>query len=343
MSQAERTEQRRRQSWYGLKRPIKRAVALPVVNQVAHALTLSRRGAAAAARLPAPLTVTQVEGRVDGVTFTMNDPAQCILAKELYWGAGERPSPQDQFALEVFAKLARQASHVLDIGSYTGIFSLVAAKANPQIGVDAFEIVPSNYLAALGNVISNDLVGRVEVHLEGVGEPGSIRMPTATAGSALPDFWSIDDATEGAGGVSVPITTLADVFRRLGQRGIDPDRVLIKVDVEGHENALVASSAQAIAELRPTFLMEILPGSDTTPLAEAFGAPGAAGAAAYCSYLITEDRLREAATLRGEDDYRDWLITTSTPDELRSQGIEVEELVQPHPAATFDDGGDSKK
>src|SRR5690606_15464497 len=124
MAQTERGAKHRRQSWYGLKRPIKRAVALPGLNQVARAVTVRRLGTQAAARLPAPLTVKQVEGCVDGLTFVMNDPAQCILAKELYWGAGRRPSPQDQFALEVFARLARQASGVLDIGSYTGVFSL---------------------------------------------------------------------------------------------------------------------------------------------------------------------------------------------------------------------------
>lgn len=322
MTQPERSDQRRRQSWWGLKRPIKRTVALPGINHAARAVTLRRRGRDAAARLPVPMTVRQVEGRVDGLTFTMNDPAQCILAKELHWGQGKRPRPQDQFALEVFARLAQQASRVLDIGSYTGIFSLVAAKANPRIPVDAFEIVPSNYLAALGNVIGNDLVGRVQVHLEGVGETGTIRMPAATHGSALPDFWSIDDA-DAEDGVSVPITTLADIVARLGAT---PDAtengILIKVDVEGHENALVASSAETITAYRPTFLMEILPGADTAPLTAIFGAPAGA-AAPYRYYLIIEDRLRESLALHGEDDYRDWLITPLTPAHLESLGIAV--------------------
>ena len=342
MTSADRSEQRRRQSWFGLKRPIKRAVSLPGVNQVAHAVTRNRRGADAAARLPAPMGVHQVLGRIDDITIVMNDPAQCIIAKELYWGGGRRPRAQDQLALEVFARLAQQADHVLDIGSYTGVFSIVAAKVNRAATVDAFEIVPSNFLAAWGNVIANDLVGRVQVHLEGVGEEGSIRMPAATGGSALPDFWSIDDA-EAEGGVRVRVSTLERIVsRRAPTPGAD---ILIKVDVEGHENAIVTADAEvgadpdagadadsstavvgAIEAYQPTFLMEILPGAEVAPLLEIFGRPGRRTPAPYRFYLIAEGRLRQAPTLHGDEDCRDWLITTLNPEELTGLGIAVDDL-----------------
>ncbi|MCA1782610.1 MAG: FkbM family methyltransferase [Intrasporangiaceae bacterium] len=299
---------------------MKRVVALPGVNGVARAVVLRRRGAGAAARLPAPVTVRQVEGRVGDVAFVMNDPAQCILAKELHWGRGHRPRSQDQFALEVFARLAAQADHVLDIGSYTGIFSLVAAKANPVIGVDAFEIVPSNFLACWGNVITNDLVGRVDVHLQGVGARGSIRMPPATHGSALPDFWSVEDTDGDGDGVAVPVETLDRIMADLaGRRSRQGPNWLVKVDVEGHETALVTAGRDSITRHRPTFLMEILPGADTASLTEVLGPAG------YRYYLITEDRLHEADRLRGEDDYRDWLITTLAPHELESLGVPVDQ------------------
>lgn len=307
-------DRRRRQAWYGLKRPIKRAVSLPVVSQVAHAVTASSRGVDTAARLPVPMGVHQVQGHIDDITFVLNDPAQCIVAKELYWGAGHRPRAQDQFALEAFARLAQQADCVLDIGSYTGVFSVVAAKVNRAVRVEAFDIVPSNFLAAWGNVIANDLVGRVQVHLEGVGEEGVVRMPAATAGSALPDFWSIDDVDEG--GIGVPITTLDAILS-----GTDAGQeILIKVDVEGHETVLVAAGQAAIRAHRPTFLMEILPGADVEPLLTVFGGLG------YHYHLITEDRLREKPRLQGEDRYRDWLITPLAAQRLEELGLEVDPL-----------------
>jgi FkbM family methyltransferase len=316
--EGEGAARRRRQAWFGLKRPVKRVMSLPVLNSVARAVVLRRQGEDAAARLPAPVTVREVEGRVGDVTFTMSDPAQCILAKELHWGGGRRPRAQDQFALEVFARLARRAGLVLDIGSYTGIFSLVAAKANPSIHVDAFEIVPGNFLACWRNVITNDLVGRVDVHLQGVGAPGRIRMPAATRGSALPDFWSVEDGAGDVAGVEVPVQDLGAVIAD-GLRVTTDDGagVLIKVDVEGHETALVTAGRPVIGQRRPTFLMEILPGADVTALVDVFGSAG------YRYYLITEDRLRRAERPEGDDTYRDWLITPDPPADLEALGIAV--------------------
>lgn len=317
---------RRRQSWWGLKRPVKRAVSLPGVNLLAHAVTAGARGTDAAARLPAPMGLRQVQGRIDDITYVMNDPAQCIIAKELYWGDGRRPRAQDQFALDTFARLAQHADHVLDIGSYTGVFSVVAAKVNRAVAVEAFEIVPSNFLAAWGNVIANDLVGRIEVHLEGVGAEGVVRMPAATSGSALPDFWSIDDADDESG-IRVPVSTLETVLARSAERlGYDRRRILVKVDVEGHENDLVTASADVIRADRPTFLMEILPDADVAPLLEVFARPGPDATGPYRYYVVTEDRLRERPTLTAERTYRDWLITTLVPDELSALGIPTDEL-----------------
>lgn len=321
MAVSDRREQRRRQAWWGLKRPVKRAFSLPVVNQVAHALTARGSGVDTAARLPAPMNVKQVQGHIDDITYVMNDPAQCIIAKELYWGGGMRPRAQDQLALEVFARLAQQASHVLDVGSYTGVFSIVSAKVNRAIAVDAFDIVPSNFLAAWGNVIANDLIGRVQPHLRGVGEEGSVRMPAVTSGSALPDFWSVDDA-EGEG-VAVPVTTLATLIdEAVARHDADPDGFLVKVDVEGHELPLVTASRAAVAARTPTFLMEILPGAEVAELRAVFEA----AVRPYHYYLVTEDRLRESQRLGVEDAYRDWLITPLTPAELSALGIEVDAL-----------------
>lgn len=60
-------------------------------------------------------------------------------------------------------------------------------------------------------------------------------------------------------------------------------------------------------------------GGRHVPLIDVFGPAG------YRYYLITEDRLREARRLLGEDDYRDWLITTLAPAELEALGIPVDE------------------
>ncbi|HET9672252.1 MAG TPA: FkbM family methyltransferase, partial [Actinomycetota bacterium] len=75
----------RRQSWFGLKRPVKRFLSLraphAILRSVARFVPALRSG-----RLPAPAGITEVEGQVAGATFVMLDPARCENAKQLYWG-----------------------------------------------------------------------------------------------------------------------------------------------------------------------------------------------------------------------------------------------------------------
>lgn len=99
-------------------------------------------------------------------------------------------------------------------------------------------------------------------------------------------------------------------------------RLLVKVDVEGRENDLIAASADLVRTDRPTFLIEILPGADVSRLVEVFGRQGLG----YRYYLVAEDRLREHRTLSGVDTYRDWLITILAPQALTCIGIPTEEL-----------------
>jgi hypothetical protein len=132
----------RRQSWFGLKRHVKRFMSLPVPNAilglVARVFPSLRSG-----RLPAPAALREVEGRVGGATFVMVDPARCENAKELYWGRGRRPKAQDRLALDTVAVLAREADTFLDVGAYTGLFALAVTAFAPKVDVHAFEIVPA--------------------------------------------------------------------------------------------------------------------------------------------------------------------------------------------------------
>lgn len=115
---------RTRQSWLGLKRYVKRFMSLPLPNamlRLASGFVPSLRSG----RLPAPAAaLREVEGRVGGATFVMLDPARCENAKELFWGRGRRPKAQDRLALDAVAVLARESDTFLDVGAYTGLFTL---------------------------------------------------------------------------------------------------------------------------------------------------------------------------------------------------------------------------
>ena len=303
----------RRRSWHGAKRHVKRVASVPVASPLLHAVVRARRGTAAASRLPVPMTVRRVTGRVSGHEFTMLSPARCVVAKELYWGGGRRPGGADQLALEVFARLVPGARTVLDVGAYTGVFSLVSALAEPAARVHAFELVPANAVALVDNLLANDLLPHVEVHLAGVGRDGGVlRVPSGRGGSALPDFWS--SASEVEDGVLVPTTSLDAVLDRTpGGTGA----TVVKIDVEGAEAEVLTSGRRLLEHSRPDVLCELLPAADTGAVERALAGLG------YRALLVTDDALVEHERPHADPVHRDWLLTTRSPQELVDRGVPV--------------------
>lgn len=263
------------------------------------------------ARLPAPSRVRSVRAEMAGASFVMLAPDRCILAKELYWGHGRRPGGADQTALDVFGALAAHAATVFDIGSYTGIFSLLSASASPTVVVHAYEVVPEVYLAALRNVIANDLVGRVHVHLTAVGAGSSqIRVGLGTGGSALPDFLSLDTAQSDDGeAVTIPCVALDSLA---GLVEGEPARVLMKIDIEGGEPDAFASGARLLETYRPDILCEVLPDTEVAGMQRQLADLG------YSFHLVREGHLERRATISGGTGYRDWFFTTRSADDLAS-------------------------
>lgn len=307
----------RRQSWYGTKAAAKRVMSWRVPH------LLVRSGASLLGdrvyreRLPAPAHVRQVKATMGGVSFVMNRPGRCIIAKELYWGGGVRPRAEDQLALDVFARLGRDARLVVDVGAYTGIFSLLAARVAPEAQVHAFEVVPEVAKAALDNVVANDLLPQVTVHLEGVGKDGdTARISIGTGGSALPDFYSTQLHFEH--GVRVPVRSL-DSFSRAGAHaGGDGGggATVMKIDVEGTEDVVLENGQEFLASNRPDIVCEVLPG-----VANVDGVRAALAKHGY-RYLRFEERwLTAQAELVAHERYRDWLFTTKSDDELAALDV----------------------
>ncbi|HEX6337216.1 MAG TPA: FkbM family methyltransferase [Jiangellaceae bacterium] len=308
----QRSARYRRHSWYGTKPLVKRLLAQPGIHTL-------MRGAAAALgdrihceRLPAPARLREVTATMAGVTFVMLRPDRCIVAKELYWGDGRRPRPEDQFALDVFAALARDARLVLDVGAYTGVFSLVAARVSPEARVHAFEVVPDVAHAAQENVAANGLTGQVTVHSEGIGSEGdTVVIAPGTGGSALPDFYSTK--LHFANGVPVDVRSL-DAF--VAEINVPPPAV-VKIDVEGTENVVLEHAQSFLASHRPDILCEILLESDTAGVQAALAPHG------YRFYRVERGALSPQPDLVPSWEFRDWLFTPRSSSELAARGIPV--------------------
>ena len=303
----------RRQSWFGLKRHVKRALALPALAGVLRGIVRIAPRLRAGGRLPAPSNLKEVEGRVGTARFVMVHPDRCEVAKELYWGKGRLPRASDALALDLFVATATGADVLLDVGAYTGLFTLAGTTADPRIRAHAFEIVPEVVRTLEENCHRNGISDRVEVHAEGVGRDGATMLvPTGIGGSALPSFYSsklhFDD------GVEVRFRSLDSMVESFPAAS----RTVMKIDVEGTEDEVFRSGGAFLDTFKPDIVCEVLhgiaEGEELDRLLSRFG---------YAYYLIGSDRLGRSHRIVPNPDFRDWFFTTRTPDEVRRLGVTI--------------------
>jgi FkbM family methyltransferase len=305
------TETGRRQSWHGAKRYVKRFLAMRAPNAAMRAVVRLRPSINARGRLPAPHHVAEVRGEIRGSSFVMLNPARCVIAKELYWGDGVRPGAADRLALDVFATLATGAGLVIDIGAYTGLFTLASARVNPTVPCHAFELVPDVFRLLFDNCVRNDILDRTTLHPTAIGHAGSVVVPGTASGSALPDFYST--RLHFTDGVHVRVAPLDELL----DQAPDAGRILIKIDVEGSEAEVLASGRGLLAKLAPDILCEVLPAS--TPAAEVEGVLGPG----YHFYLVRERDLLACDRIQSPSGYRDWLFSHRSVEQLAELGIAV--------------------
>ena len=302
----------RRQSWFGLKRHVKRFLALRVPNAILR-LVARLRPSLRSGRLPAPSRLEEVLGRVGGATFVMLNPARCENAKALFWGRGRLPVAHDRLALDTLATLARDSDTFLDVGAYTGLFTMAVTAYAPNVDVHAFEIVPAVAEALGANVRRNGVDTRVVVHREGIGDPEkTMQVPSGEGGSALPSFYSSKMQSDGGRAVN---------FRSLDSvAGLIPKaaRVVMKVDVEGTEDAVFRFGQAFLRTVRPHILCEVLHG-----VADGAALDGLLAGAELHKYLVTDTRLTRIDRVVPHPAFRDWLFTPLTEEELRGLGLPV--------------------
>lgn len=317
-----RTLTARRQSWFGLKLPVKKALAQPMLHPLLRTVAPRLRGVKIG-RLPAPIELTEVRGRAGGTDFILVEPFRCEIAKEFYWGRGRRTEPEDAFALDLMVALSADAEAFLDIGAYTGVFTMAVLAANPRARAHAFEIIPAVVAGMEKNIARNGLSDRVTVHPTGVGSPDTwMKVPLGDGGSALPSFYSADMSFDSDAEVRFTSldALLPDLLEETHRAGVGEDlTVTMKVDVEGGENDVFAHGQEFLAALRPDILCEVL--DDRAKPRELMRHLGGHG---YHYYLVGEDRLFARKTIRPDPQLRDWLFTSKSPEQMRSAGYPVD-------------------
>jgi FkbM family methyltransferase len=214
-------------------------------------------------------------------------------------GPGRRPRLEDQNALEIVSRLARDADVFLDIGAYTGVFTLATSAVDPNLTTHAFEIVPRVADLLEANLRRNGFDGRATVHREGIGVPGTTMLvPSGEGGSALPSFYSSRMHFEQ--GVSVNFRSLDSLEESLPAAS----RVLMKIDVEGTEADIFSNGGSFLERHRPNILCEVLHGQ-----ADAETLNGILEPLGYQFYLVREHDTLKHPSIQPNPRFRDWLFT----------------------------------
>jgi FkbM family methyltransferase len=167
-----------------------------------------------------------------------------ILTAPLFFGA------RGQSLFELYRRFARPGSTALDVGTNNGAHALVMARCvGPQGRVFGFEPTPRMHEQAEANCAHNG-AAQVQVQVAVGDQPGEARFDDA---SDQPNT-GISRITE-TGSRRVEVVTLDQCVPT------ELDVSLIKIDVEGHELAVLRGAQALLARTRPAIVLEFNIGS----------------------------------------------------------------------------------
>lgn len=188
----------------------------------------------------------------DGADFRYAAVAAEDIGRGLYWRG---LSGFEHETSRVFYDLAARARVVLDIGAHTGLYTLLACAANPRAHVVAFEPVPELFRRLAAQVKLNGWEQRCRLLDRAVSdESGSAQLHLPHG--ALPTSASLNlEGFRGCDGALIPVelTTVDAVCA--DEETVD----LVKIDVEGFEDAVLRGMQRTLSRFRPAIVVECNP------------------------------------------------------------------------------------
>lgn len=149
----------------------------------------------------------------------------------------------------ILFELARRSGVFVDIGAYSGIYSILACLANPGLRTVAFEPSPAALPKLRSNIALNALQDRVTVVEKALGERcgrAPLVIPADDTSAA-----SLRHRRPGAATVEVEVST-AD----LELDGMEVG--LVKMDAEGAEPEILRGMTRILTRCRPALIVECL-------------------------------------------------------------------------------------
>ena len=198
-----------------------------------------------------------VEGTIelrapDGTTLKYFSTLGDFIGRDLYWFGWDGYEPE---TTGLFLSLARRAGVVVDVGANTGLYSLLAGRANDCCRIMAVEPVARVRELLERNLELNGLSQR-SVVVPGAASRAHGRQQLHVPHDAVPTSASLN--AEGFRGykgdlVDVPVRALDDLCAEYER--ID----LLKIDVEGFEHHVLEGATNVLERAAPTIIVECNP------------------------------------------------------------------------------------
>jgi FkbM family methyltransferase len=206
--------------------------------------------------------------------------------------------------------LAEKSAVTFDVGAYVGFFTLLAAHANPQARVFAFEPMTAIYQRLCQNIELNALqnvtttfgaVSAEEGEAEFFHQEG-LELPTSSSLSF--DFMK---TAENIISTKVKVFQLDKFAQENGIEKID----LMKVDTETTEPDVLIGAKNLLKKHQPDIVCEVLAGrAEGQKLKEILAPFG------YKFYLLTSEGATEQEAIEGHPEFLNYLFTRKTAAEL---------------------------
>lgn len=255
----------------------------------------------------------------DGQHLKLASVGENYLSFQLFWRGTQFYEPITTLVLQ---ELLRPGDTFLDVGANIGFYSLVLTLTHPGLRVVAFEPNPKVHALLRRNVSANrfhqitceapalsDAEGTAPLYLSRSDHSASLRS----------DF-------EGRflSSVVVPTLTLDGYFSALKRVPLD-GRLVIKIDAEDNEDAVLRGARTTLSTLRPDIIVEAARSRQDAPLPwlKELG---------YRLYSITDRGLDETSTwapvVRSPYVFLNGLLTTRPPTEVSSLFDRIQDRVR---------------
>jgi FkbM family methyltransferase len=197
------------------------------------------------ARPPAPVVSVQIPGE-QSVKFT--HVSDNHLTFRLFWLGIDHYEP---ITTRVLTELIEPGDTFIDAGANIGFFSLVMARLKPGLNVIAFEPNPKLFAILLWNVEVNGFreIACTNLALSDFDGTAKLYLSESDLTASLRSDFEVSTVPP----IEVPACTVDSVLRGRNIRG----RLIIKVDVEGHEDAFFRGARESIEALKPDIISEV--------------------------------------------------------------------------------------